>query len=895
MSDLNTIFSSVITVEHPNCNATSNRASKSDLPKTEILQTIIEAIKTWENVAPADPIQSSYRSDLQTSITALQNTNASALCLGEQEGTDFRAQYRACLTMFARVHQAFTFVLQLKPDNAIYEILQSAGLWPNLAVDDILRYLARPAQFSKEWKSLLIEFAMVIAKIQKLRRLALAAASDDRSSVAAELHNLGPSMDCINRYPSWALVQIDGDFLIRPIQQKVALAMISPSSMNNSLLQLNMGEGKSSVVIPLVVSVLANGQQLCRLIILKPLVKQMQALLLQRVGGLVGRRTYCMPFSRDSRVSTDTLAQAQKPRYRCLSEGGILLTQPEHLLSFKLLGFERMVVEDLRLAKPLLDAQLWLQAHSRDILDESDEILDVRFQLVYTLGFQRSMDGQPDRWLLVQSVLGSVRSHAIKIQKTDPHGMEVVHRTAGSFPTVYIRSVEAQKKLLGCVLEDVLRSKLPNLNLEQYSKELKDSAASFLSQRDLAAYHYDRLVKVEGPDGTLMKKLLLLRGLFAHGILIHVLKEKRWSVNYGLHPSRCLMAVPYRAKGVPAVSAEFAHPDVQLLLTCLTYYYTGLTYDQLSLCFKFLEKADEPSREYEDWMADCGETLPRSLRSYDAVNLEDKSQLKDLIWPALRFSKKVADYYLSKIVFPREGKEFDQKLSSSGWDIPLQPLHTPRHGEQRETAEIDALSEDVTLSTSTIESSLQDTKHRPLSTGFSGTNDNRFLLPSSIRQRDLPELAHTSAKVLRDILQPENLQYRCVQNDAKGQVHTCELIEQMVKADGTIRVLIDVGAQVIDVDNETLIHLWLEQVMEVDAGIYFDAKDNVRVMTRDGRKEPLSISSFQSRMDRCLVYLDEVHTRVCEFLNDVLQFADLISQHATTDTNSRAPILIFLK
>ena len=896
MSDLETIFSRVITVDLLKCKATSNRASESNLPKTGILQTIIDGIKTWENVAPDDPIQSSYRSDLQTSITALQNTNTSALSLGEQERTDFRAQYRACLTMFAGVLQNFTFVLQLKPDNAIYEMLQSAGLWPNLAVDDILRYLARPAQLSNEWKSLLIEFAMVIAMIQKLRRLALAAASDDRSSVAAELHNVGPSMDCINRYPSWLLVQIDGDFMIRPIQQKVALAMISPSSMNNSLLQLNMGEGKSSVVIPLVVSVLANGEQLCRLIILKPLVKQMQAVLLQRVGGLVGRRTYYMPFSRDSQVSTDTLAQAQNLRHRCLSEGGILLAQPEHLLSFKLLGFERMVAEDSCLAKPLIDAQLWLQANSRDILDESDEILDVRFQLVYTLGFQRSMDGQPDRWLLVQSVLGSVGSHAMKIQGTDPQGIEVVHRTAGAFPTIYIRSVDAQKKLINCVVEDVLRSKMPNLNLEQYSSSMKHSTASFLSERNPNPDNYNQLAKMEGPDGTLMKKLLLLRGLFARGILIHVLKEKRWSVNYGLHLSRCLMAVPYRAKGVPAVSAEFAHPDVQLLLTCLSYYYTGLTYEQLSLCFKFLAKADEPSREYEDWMAGCGEMLPRCLRSYDAVNLEDKSQLKDLIWPALRFSKKVADYYLSKIVFPKEGKEFDQKLSSSGWDIPLQPLHTSHHGKQTETAGIGAPSEGVALSTSsTTGSSLQDIKYRPLSTGFSGTNDNRFLLPSSIKQRDLPELAHTSAKVLRDILQPENLQYQCVQNNINGQVHTRELIEQMIKADGTIRVLIDVGAQVIDVDNETLIHLWLEQVREVDAGIYFDAKDNIRVMTRDGRKEPLYTSSFQSRMDRCLVYLDEVHTRVCEYSDDVLQFAGTTSQRAPTDTNSRAPTLSFLK
>ena len=860
MSDLQTLLAEVTTAEKSKSDVTSEHASASILPNHQALQIVVEEIRTRNSVANDDPVQSSYLSDLQDSISALKEADSSLLSSPEQEMPDFRVPYRDCLSASTQLLGSLKVALQLEPGNVISGFLKMAGLWPNLAVDDMLKYLARPAQLSKEWKCLLIDFANVIAMIQKLRRLLLAATSGDGSSLTSELQNVGPNRDCIDRYPSWSLIEIDGDFMIRPIQQQVALAMISPSSMDNSLLQLNMGEGKSSVIIPLVVSALANGEQLCRLIILKPLFKQMQAVLAQCVGGLVGRRTYVMPFSRNSQISTETLTQTQVLQHQCLTEGGILMVQPEHLLSFKLLGVERMIAEDSGLAKPLIDTQVWLQYHSRDVLDESDEILDVRFQLVYTLGFQRSMDGQPDRWLLVQSVLDSVSSHAMKIQQTDPRGIEVVRRMAGAFPLIYIRSVEAQDKLLGSVLEDVLRSKLPKLNLEQYSSDLKDSTASFLSQRDLTSDHYDRLVKVEGSDGTLMKKLLLLRGLFAYGILIHILKEKRWSVDYGLDPSRCLMAVPYRAKGVPATSAEFAHPDVQLLLTCLSYYYTGVTYEQLYLCLNIVAKADEPSREYEDWTADCGESLPRRLRSFDAVNLEDESQLKGLVWPALRYSKRVADYYLSNVVFPKEGKEFDQKLSSSGWDIPLQPSHISRLDEGDPIAKAGALLEGTTLSESPT--TKQGNPSFALSTGFSGTNDNRFLLPTSIKQRDLPQLAHTSAKVLRDILQPENLRYHCVQNDTGGQVDTRRLIEQMIGVDAAIRVLIDVGAQVIDVENAALVHIWLGKVAEVDAGIYFDAEDNIRVMTRDGRSEPLYTSSFQSRMDRCLVYLDEVHTRV---------------------------------
>jgi hypothetical protein len=48
----------------------------------------------------------------------------------------------------------------------------------------------------------------------------------------------------------------------------------------------------------------------------------------------------------------------------------------------------------------------------------------------------------------------------------------------------------------------------------------------------------------------LFKGILLLRGLLmeGEGILNYVLKERRWRVDYGLDPSRTLLAVPYRAK-----------------------------------------------------------------------------------------------------------------------------------------------------------------------------------------------------------------------------------------------------------------------------------------------------------------------------------------------------------
>ena len=86
--------------------------------------------------------------------------------------------------------------------------------------------------------------------------------------------------------------------------------------------------------------------------------------------------------------------------------GGILLIQPEHVLSFELMGLERLVSGNSELGNIMIQTQDWLQANSRDILDESDEILSVRFELIYTMGMQRAIEFSPDRWAIIQHVLG---------------------------------------------------------------------------------------------------------------------------------------------------------------------------------------------------------------------------------------------------------------------------------------------------------------------------------------------------------------------------------------------------------------------------------------------------------------------------------------------------------
>ena len=578
------------------------------------------------------------------------------------------------------------------------------------------------------------------------------------------------------------------------------------------------------MIVPLVAAAIADGSRLARVIVLKSLATQMSDTLAVRLGGLLDRPIYFMPFTRKIELTTTVVRQIQVLQETCMSSRGILLAQPEHILSFKLVGIERLTAGDFQVASSLLEAQSWLEANARDLLDESDEILDVKFQVIYTLGTQRPMDGQPDRWLTIQAMFDLIEKHAVILQKSDPSHIELNHRTESSFPTIRLLSESIGKRLMSDVADDVLEGHLPTLSFEHFPTRMKEAVLRFIQNLQVSEEDSDFIKSFSSGGPSFLRNLLLIRGLIAHRILLFVLRGKRWSVNYGLHPTRCLSAVPYRAKGVPAPSAEFGHPDVAIALTCLSYYYAGLSHVQIRQCFELLSKADDPSLEYRSWISRCS-TLPSYLRDWSAVNLEDAQQCSKELFPALRYCKKIADYFLASVVFPKEGKEFDEKLSTSGWDVPAK-VGGPH-----------------------------------LTTGFSGTNDNRFLLPLSITQQDLPNLQHTSGKVLEYVVREENLRYLCAKDDAGRQVSTEALLHRITEAEPDVRVLIDVGAQILDMPNMTLIRTWMAMISDVDAGVFFNENDSVMVLTRDNKLETLTASSFQSRMDRCLVYLDEVHTR----------------------------------
>ena len=136
----------------------------------------------------------------------------------------------------------------------------------------------------------------------------------------------------------------------------------------------------------------------------------------------------------------------------------------------------------------------------------------------------------------------------------------------------------------------------------------------------------------------------------------------------------------------------------------------------------------------------------------------------------------------------------------------------------------------------------------------------RSLLPTSISQEDPDFVLGTNALVLQHLLLPENDCYECTESNGERESATA-FLQRLVKKDPEIRMLLDVGAQMLELRNEELARHWLTLRPDVSAAIFLNDSDHLTVVTSDGTIEPFISSPFNRQLDKCVVYLDEAHTR----------------------------------
>lgn len=200
--------------------------------------------------------------------------------------------------------------------------------------------------------------------------------------------------------------------------------------------------------------------------------------------------------------------------------------------------------------------------------------------------------------------------------------------------------------------------------------------------------------------------------------------SQRCNVNYGIPDNdrkiKKRLAVPYEAADIPSKKNDYAHPDVAIILSYLSYYNFGLTEEEVVEAVDELLKTtigNEEARSlaFNEWYQTLSGDQQKRLKITNAeeIQLHSSSQVQRL-YSAFRFNRKFISYWLKHCVFSKDMAQFKNSITTSSWD----------HANVKSCI------------------------------GFSGTKDNCRLLPSyvSLIHSDNLDILGTDGKMLEMLL-----------------------------------------------------------------------------------------------------------------------------------------------
>lgn len=727
-----------------------------------------------------------------------------------------------------RLQEATAAVARVAGDNAaLATVVKSSDILPRASLKFFLRQLSFSNRIKlrtatkKLWLPLIEQIAKLCRDRQHMDRI-LRIGSNER--------NLFNELQTIDRYsydnslfPDAVLLEIDQNVCLRLNQLDIAREMRNPLDDNNAVIQLNMGEGKSSIIIPILSASLAQGTTLVRVFVGRHQSKQMMDTMTAAMGGLMNRSVFCMPYNRDSRLTVKDIAKVKETLVQCEQAGGVLLLQPEHHLSMLL---STSLNEDINQTKSYVSLLNYLGKKCRDLVDEADEILSPMSELLYTIGTPGPVDFAPDRWLFIQGLLELLKNFANPDSGIVTEDQVLYQRNPeqpSAFPSFSFVETASLCNVLTNVAREFVITGIPGFPVSRYPDSMKKVLFDFIAKKEPSPRTMKRIEKL----GQAAKSgLALVRGCIAGDVLRVALLRKRWRVDYGCDYQRTpptRLAVPFAAKDVPKPRAEFSNTDIVIVLTQLSHYHSGLREQDARDLIEHMFSSDDGHAIYPGWFTNESK-MPSALRNLKAVNLQDEQQFHDEFFPNIRLSIKAINHFLSRLVFPTELGAFSQHMAASGWDLAKKSLF-PK-------------------------------------TGFSGTTDLCALLPLDMTHRDLLAQAHTNALVLNNILNSENTVLSMHTELAKRSSDGKDLIDHVI-SDGRIRVILDVGAQVIKFSNRQVAERWLGQTADqgMKAVLFFDELDVLSVLDRSGVATSLKSSVYARKLDACAAFLDEAHTR----------------------------------
>lgn len=547
----------------------------------------------------------------------------------------------------------------------------------------------------KESSSFFLKMAVLYLELcvleDKLRRINVFLEFGSKEKIIQEISNI--RLWSPLEHPRWLVFEAEGLLQIRNQQYLMAKHLIEN---NNIISQLNMGLGKTRVILPMIVLhwMQNSAEKLISALFTTPLLREAYDHMHRYLTASVFLvPIFEQPFNRDVKLCPLTIKKMINSSNMLLNQQGLLIIAPEHRLSLALKRLEFENNEESKMVN-LLNQLLKVQRGS-DILDESDSLLSHKYQLIYAVGTPNSLIDGEHRWICAQSILNVLNSIQLDPKQFIWDDLRYQYR---NIRTVKSKEWNAWDNIKRHVAEELFNNLPHELRwLREAQNEYGGLFIDFVCDGTRSA---KEILPNCGDSKKAYTQLLALRGLISAGIIESCL-TKRVRVDFGLSLSRKKkLAVPFRATDVPSPRSEFSHPDMAIVLTLISYYQKGLSMEELVLAIKILKKEGKKVQihYYNLWLKSVEGKLGDLKHSFDTPEKLDVTNinLMNTIHPLFKFSMMAINFYLNSCVFPKDTAQYPTRLVHSAWHL--------------------------------VSGIVQN--------GFSGTNDNRDLLPLLVSQNE---------------------------------------------------------------------------------------------------------------------------------------------------------------
>lgn len=192
-----------------------------------------------------------YVEDLRTSCASLekheQDTRLQKFLANKRTGELFQAYFEDCKTYFNNLNLALNHILtsEIRASDGIAAQVKHSVRTPPifwLSHLNLECYASLPAA----WKAVFIEYGLAVTQLHRAQRLV--SLSDKQTELFEELNKPGHLNWNPSDNPEWLLLEAEAGIMVRKVQATIAEQMMHPPDNTNTMMQLNMGEGKSSVI-----------------------------------------------------------------------------------------------------------------------------------------------------------------------------------------------------------------------------------------------------------------------------------------------------------------------------------------------------------------------------------------------------------------------------------------------------------------------------------------------------------------------------------------------------------------------------------------------------------------------------------------------------------------------